>query len=560
MKRNKIASILNCLLALLTTVGFPVAATAAGGQLVSNPVNLSSKNYTNPIIFSDYSDPDVTASADGRTFYLTASSFQCTPGLPILKSTDLVNWELVNYALPELPDSRYDRVQHGKGVWAPSIRFHNGEYYIYWGDPDLGIFMTKTSDPEGEWSKPVCVLSGRGIIDTTPLWDEDGRVYLVNAWAASRSGFNSIITVSELSPDGTKIISNPRIVFDGNDGVNHTVEGPKFYKKDGYYWIFAPAGGVVEGWQLAMRSRNVYGPYEPRIVMAQGKTDINGPHQGAWVDTPDGRSWFLHFQDRGAYGRIIHLNPMEWKDGWPVIGADPDGDGCGEPVKTFSRPAPADRSLTLDTHQSPMLYEWHANYAPDNFGYPTYDGMMRIYSQRCDSSYTNLWDVSNLWLQKFPAEKFTMTAKVRISAKQNAEGVASGLVVMGWDYCTFGAVKTADSFTLTMAQCTDAEQKGVEKTSEIATLSPTRTYTAGLIANMELDLWLRLEVTEGAMCRFAYSTDGKKFISAPASFKARAGKWIGAKAGFYSIAPAGMPERGWIDVLDVTITTPDHKR
>jgi len=554
MKNSKITAIFNCMLAIMASVGFPAAAMAAGGQLVSDPANLTTGTYTNPIIFSDYSDPDVTASPDGKTFYLTASSFQCTPGLPILKSTDLVNWELVNYALPKLPRDFYNTVRHGKGVWAPSIRCHNGEYYIYWGDPDFGIYMVKTTDPEGVWEEPVLVLEGKGIIDTTPLWDDDGRLYMVNAWAASRSGFNSIITVSELSADGTRIISNPRIVFDGNDGINHTVEGPKFYKKDGYYWIFAPAGGVADGWQLAMRSRNVYGPYEARIVMAQGDTNVNGPHQGAWVDTPDGRSWFLHFQDRGAYGRIIHLNPMEWKNGWPVIGSDPDGDGCGEPVKDFGRPVPADHSLSYDTRQSPLLYEWHANYAPDSFGFPTSDGMMRIYSQRCGKDYTNLWDVSNLWLQKFPAEEFTLTAKVRISAKENAEGVASGLVVMGWDYCTLGAVKTGDNFTLNMAQCTDAEQKSLESVIQIATLKPTRKYNAGLIANMELNLWLRVSVGKDAVCTFAYSTDGKKFITAKTTFKARAGKWIGAKAGFYSIAPEGMNERGWIDVLDVHVT------
>ena len=293
--------------------------------------------YINPIIHADYSDPDVCAAGDD--FYMTASSFGCAPGLPILHSKDLVNWRLANYALKEIePTGFFNAPQHGKGVWAPSIRYHNGEFFIYWGDPDWGIFMVKTKDPLGEWEKPVLVKAGKGMIDPTPLWDEDGKVYLVHAWAGSRAAFNSVITVCEMNAGGTKVISEPVLVFDGNDGVNHTIEGPKFYKRNGYYYILAPAGGVVTGWQLALRSRNVYGPYESKIVMAQGDTDINGPHQGGWVETCTGESWFINFQDKAMYGRVLHLNPMKWENDWPVIGEDKDGDGCGEPVKRYKKP------------------------------------------------------------------------------------------------------------------------------------------------------------------------------------------------------------------------------
>lgn len=546
-------------MASMTFVCPPAVAITAGGQLVSNPANLTSDTYTNPIIFSDYSDPDVVASPDGGVFYMTASSFQCAPGLPILRSTDLVNWELVNYALKAVPPvDTYSTVKHGKGVWAPCIRHHNGEYYIYWGDPDVGVFMVKTDNPEGEWSEPKLVWGGKGIIDPTVLWDEDGRVYLANGWAASRSGFNSLITIRELSADGTAPISDPVVVFDGNDGVNHTVEGPKLYKRDGWYWIFAPAGGVETGWQLAMRSKNVYGPYEPRIVMAQGSTDINGPHQGGWVETSDGRSWFLHFQDRGAYGRIIHLNPMEWKDGWPVIGNDIAGYGCGEPVKQFPRPIKPDKKLSYDKKQSPHLYEWHSNYADDSYGFSLSDGLMRIYSGHLDTNPLdngehNLWDVSNLWLQKFPAEKFTFTARVRISAKETSEGATSGLVVMGWDYATIALTKVGNGFRVVRSECVDAEQHSAEIVNAIAEIPPTRTYSAGLKSNYESDIWLRVKVDKGAICEFSYSLDGKKFHRAGTPFKARAGKWIGAKIGFFSVVPDNVADRGWIDVLNVEI-------
>lgn len=531
-----------------------VSATDAVGQIVSNPANLTGKYYTNPVIHADYSDPDVTVSPDGKTFYMTASSFQCAPGLPILKSTDLANWQLVNHALDAVPpvDFYGAAPRHGKGVWAPCIRHHNGEYYIYWGDPDFGIYMVKTTDPEGKWSAPVLVKEGKGMIDPTPLWDNDGHAYLANAWAASRTGFNSIITISEMTPDGTSVISSPVIVYDGNDGVNHTIEGPKLYRRGEYYYILAPAGGVVDGWQLALRSKNIYGPYEPKIVMAQGGSDINGPHQGGWVTTAAGEDWFINFQDKGAYGRVIHLNPVNWRDGWPVTGYDKDGDGCGDPVSKWLKPAlqpMADVAVEPQT-----LFQWHSNYN-DMYGFPSPGALMRLYGHKVSKEFVNLWEVPNLWLMKFPAETFSVTARVRISAKATSEGVSSGMIVMGWDYCRFGLEKRGDEFVLQLIECNDAEQGGAESITDIAAVAPTRVYNAGLYPNLECDMYLRLTVRKGASCRFSYSIDGKKYIDAPHEFKARAGKWIGAKTGFYSITPAATSEKGWIDIIDLDINT-----
>ncbi|HBI57486.1 MAG TPA: glycoside hydrolase [Porphyromonadaceae bacterium] len=516
--------------------------------------------YINPVINADYSDPDVVAVGDD--FYMTASSFGCAPGLPILHSRDLVNWDIVNYALKEVPPTDFysSAPRHGKGVWAPSIRFHDGEYYIYWGDPDFGIFMVKTADPLGEWSEPVLVKAGKGMIDPTPLWDDDGRVYLVHAWAASRSRFNSIVTICELNSDGTKVISQPVLVFDGNDGVNHTIEGPKLYKRNGWYYIFAPAGGVVDGWQIVLRSRSIYGPYESRIVMAQGDTPVNGPHQGAWVDNAAGESWFLHFQDRGPYGRVIHLNPMAWDEDWPVIGEDSDGDGCGQPVMRHKKPAVSSKVAvtvppTSDDFNSRALgrqWQWHANYN-DTYGFTSDMGFMRLYGHILTPDAPNFWEVPNLLLQKFPAEEFTATAKVKISAKASSEGVMSGLIVMGWDYGALGVEKTGDNFTLKLVTCHDAEQGNRQEAETIATIKPSRVYEAGLYPNLECDLYLRVKVGKGAVCKFSYSLDGKKFISAGQPFQARAGKWIGAKTGLFSVTPDGN-DRGWIDIDNFIVT------
>lgn len=507
--------------------------------------------YRNPVLHADYSDPDVCAV--GEDYFLTASSFNCTPGLPILHSKDLVNWKIVNYALKKVePVEYYNEARHGKGVWAPSIRFHEGVFYIYWGDPDFGIFMVKTRDPYGEWDKPVLVKAGKGMIDPCPLWDDDGRVYLAHAWAGSRAKFNSVLTVCEMNKEGTAVISDPVLVFDGNDGVNHTIEGAKFYKRNGFYYLFAPAGGVVSGWQLVMRSKDVYGPYEARIVMAQGKTDINGPHQGGWVDTPAGESWFLHFQDKGAYGRVLHLNPMKWVNDWPVIGVDKDGDGCGDPVSRYRKPK-TDKTYPIetpvesdefDTRKLGLQWEWHANYQ-DVFGFTTNMGYARIYGHELSPHFKNFWEVSNLLMQKFPAEEFTATAKLKVSAKD--DGQLSGLIIMGWDYSWIGVEKQEEKFLLKQAVCKDAEQGNLEQVSTLAVLEPSRKFEAGLFPNYEREIYIRVHVDKGAYCRFSYSLDGKKFTEAGTLFKARQGKWIGAKVGMFSVTPHGK-ERGWLDV------------
>ncbi len=506
--------------------------------------------YTNPVINADYSDPDVCVV--GEDYYLTASSFNCTPGLPILHSKDLVNWEIIGHALKDIePASVYNMPSHGNGVWAPSIRYHNGEFYIYWGDPDYGVFMVKTKNPAGEWEKPVCVIPGPGNIDSTPLWDEDGRCYLVSAYANSRSRFASVIVVRELSADGTKAIGDPVIVFDGNGTENRTCEGPKFYKRDGWYWIMCPAGGVPTGFQLAMRSKSPFGPYECKKVLAQGKSDVNGPHQGAWVHTAFGEDWFLHFQDKGCYGRVVHLQPVEWRDNWPVMGIDKDGDYCGDPVKTYRKPKtskawPIQNPVESDEFNQPLLgkqWQWHANYN-QFFGMPTSFGTFRVYNHKLSENFVNLWEVPNLLLQKTPADKFTATAKVRVTAKdQNQFG---GLIMMGLDYSAIVVKRVGDEFELQQITCLKADKGKPEKVNVIAKLKPTEVDKIDYQPAIHEDIYLSMMVNDG-ICNFAYSLDGKKYKKVGESFKMREGKWIGAKIGFVAAEPAGKANRGWLE-------------
>lgn len=534
---------------LLMMLALPMAALAQYKSQVWSPDN-GNGTYTNPVINADYSDPDVCVA--GEDYYLTASSFNCIPGLPILHSKDLVNWEIVGHAVKELePKQEFDRPSHGNGIWAPSIRYHNGEFYIYWGDPDYGVFMVKAKDPAGEWSKPLCVIPGKGLIDTTPLWDDDGRCYLVNAYANSRSRFASVIAIRELSADGTKPIGNPVIIYDGNGTESRTCEGPKIYKRDGWYWVMFPAGGVPTGFQVAMRSKNPFGPYESKVVLAQGKTKINGPHQGAWVHTKFGEDWFLHFQDKEAYGRVVHLQPVTWKDNWPVMGIDKDGDYCGEPVTTYRKPKtsgkvqvvnPAESDEFSDTRLG-LQWQWHANYN-ETFGMPTAFGSYRVYTHKVSEKFQNLWEVPNLLLQKTPADKFTATTKIRFTSKdQNQTG---GLLMMGLDYSGLVVKRVSNDFQLLQISCKSAD-KGKPQTEQlIATLKPTAVDQIDYQPGTHIDIYMRMSVNDGKM-HFSYSLDGKKYTKCGTEFTMREGKWIGAKIGFVAYEPGQKTNRGWID-------------
>ncbi len=496
--------------------------------------------YKNPVLHADYSDPDVIRV--GEDFYMTASSFNASPSLPILHSKDLVNWTIINHALPrQIPSEHFSKPQHGNGVWAPAIRFHNNEFYIYYPDPDFGIYMIKTKNIRGVWEKPVLVKAGKGLIDPCPFWDKDGKVYLIHAYAGSRAGIKSILTINQLNEAGTEILDDAVLVFDGHD-KHPTLEGPKLYKHNNYYYISAPAGGVSTGWQLVLRSKNVYGPYEEKIVLAQGNSSVNGPHQGAWVDTPVGEWWFLHFQDKGAYGRVVHLQPMKWVNDFPVIGIDKDGDGCGEPVITYQKPktskncpvvTPPDSDEFSDNRLG-FQWQWHANPGL-TWAFPTgITGNLRMFSVLLPENHKNLWDIPNLLLQKFPAETFQVTTKLRFSPHLPNE--TFGLVMMGIDYAYLGIQKRNEGLQVFQAACYNADKGETETVSESKQIV------------LSSDIWLRVIVKKGGVGQFSFSMDGQQYTLLGKEFVAKEGKWIGTKIGMFFSRNQVTNDAGYADI------------
>ena len=246
------------------------------------------RTYKNPILYADYSDPDVVRV--GEDYYMVSSSFTYIPGVPLLHSRDLVHWELINHCVKKLPFEKYARPCHGSGTWAPSIRYHEGTFFVFIPLVDEGILVARSKDPYGEFEWNM-LCESKGWIDPCPFWDDDGRAYMVFAYAKSRSGIKHRLSLVEIDPQCRSLLTEPRLIFDGEQ-IAPTSEGPKMYKRNGYYYILMPSGGVETGWQSCLRSRSVYGPYDYRVVMHQGNSRVNGPHQGGWVTSSISRMWW----------------------------------------------------------------------------------------------------------------------------------------------------------------------------------------------------------------------------------------------------------------------------
>lgn len=525
--------------------------------------DLQNGRYKNPILYADYSDPDVIRT--GEDYFMTASSFCNAPGLPLLHSKDLVNWRLVNYIIDELPEARYEKPMHGCGVWAPALRYHGGTYYACFPMPDEGIYMCTADDPFGKWSKPVNIRPGAGWIDPCPFWDDDGKAYLVAGVAKSRIGYKSVLHMAEMQPDGMGLIGEEVRIFDGNENGQVTIEGPKLYKRNGWYYIFAPAGGVKTGWQTVLRSKNIFGPYEYKVVMRQGESAINGPHQGAWVDTVTGEDWFIHFQDVYAAGRIVHLQPMSWQEDWPVIGIAKTGsDGVrhdyGEPVIEYKKPnagnvnwelcEPAASDDFTDTKLG-LQWQWNAN--PKAEWYALNGKNLKLNAVQKNSVYG---DMPNLLMQKWPAPEFTCVTKLDLS--NLADGDEAGVISMGMAYGLVSFKRQGDKLAASYVE-------GVQKYGAILPEETVETVTA--ISTLDMAeaerIYVRYSVRQTGVrdlneneknfpletVTLEYGTDESAYIKA-GEMEAVPGRWTGVKNGVFC-ASENEKSKGYAKVCSV---------
>jgi beta-xylosidase len=481
--------------------------------------DLGDGRYQNPVLFADYSDPDVIRV--GSDFYMVSSSFHFMPGIPILTSKDLVNWTIIGHVYQRFAfDPAYnlnggDGDRYGGGCWAPVIRYHGGRFWVYFPTPNEGIFMSTAKLAAGPWAPLVQVKKVSGWEDPCPFWDDDGKAYL----AHSVLGAGPLI-LHRLSPDGTQLLDEGTNIV--NDPVDLPVlEGPKMYKMRGYYYIFAPAGGVGQGWQAVLRSTNVYGPYESHRVLDQGDTTINGPHQGAYVETPEGQPWFVHFQSRDSYGRIFWLEPVRWTNGWPVIGSAPAGITTGHPVLTWAKPEIQGRTAiqipqTSDEFNSETLgLQWQWNHNPDNSKWSLTDrpGYLSLRATPAES----LVHARNTLTEMLADPAVTITTL--LDPRRMADGQRAGLCMFGDPAGWIGVVQN------------EGQKRIGYVTGNHEVLGPSMSNAS---------VYLRVNVNNG-LATFSYSLDGDIFVTAGEPVALRSSWWKGARPGLFSFNNSGKP-------------------
>lgn len=503
-----------------------VALLSAGAALVPSQAGPSGTKaiYRNPVLFADYSDPDVIR--DGTNYYLIASSFHFVPGIPILQSTDLVHWTIVGHVVQRLEmDQKYSMIggnRYGEGVWAPAIRKHDGFFYVYFPTPKEGIFVSTAPDIAGPWSKPAAVIAQPGLEDPCPFWDDDGTAYLIH----SKVGAGPLI-LHRMSPDGRRVLDEGKVIVQDRENLP-VLEGPKLYKRNGYYYIFAPFGGVGTGSQAVMRSRNIYGPYEHRVVLVEGSTSINGPHQGGYVETPDGEGWFVHFQSRGAHGRIVHLEPVRWQDDWPIIGEATQGATAGEPVP--SGPVPVHlrsvsqlRPQTSDEFDAVKLGpQWEWNHNPDDahWSLTARSGYLRLIPMEADG----LLEARNTLTQSMQGNSFEFTVRIDLTGMKT--GTHAGLAMFEKAASGLEIVESGSSRRLSYFHL------------------PDRMDGPSIPENI---LQLRVRV-EGDEASYFYSLDdGRSFQSLGAATQIRSSWWKGPRPSLFAYTTADT-EPGFIDL------------
>ncbi|HVZ99470.1 MAG TPA: glycoside hydrolase 43 family protein [Caulobacterales bacterium] len=527
----------------------PIALICAICMLVSAAP--APRSYVNPVLYADYSDPDVIRVGDD--YYLVASSFHFSPGIPVLQSKDLVHWRIIGHVLARLPFApQYDMpgpfaltdntsrpvdgTRYASGVWAPCIRHHDNLFYVYWPTPDEGVFMSRASDPAGPWSEPVAVIAQRGLEDPCPFWDDDGQAWLVH----SRVGAGPLI-LHRMSADGTRVLDDGVTIVEDREALP-VLEGPKLYKRDGWYYIWAPIGGVGSGPEVVLRSRAIEGPYEHRVVL-RPNASVAGPHQGGYVETPSGQGWFVHFNQTGAFGRIVYLEPVQWRDdGWPVVGEHGADDEAGEPVSAYPAPeaprhAPNWRLQESDEFSTPRLgLQWSWNHNPDNAAWSLRQrpGFLRLTAGQAEHLVT----ARNTLTQILQGPRMRMTARLDVAGMQN--GQRGGLAMFGVRPSWIGVVRDGGRNRITLASA------GVE--------TPGAELSARTVD-------VRVDVGPEQTARYSYSLDGGRTFEAfgDAIPLANFSWWKGSRPALFSFTRAGAGPRGWIDVDWVRVEHPEAR-
>jgi beta-xylosidase len=388
--------------------------------------------YTNPLIAADFPDPDVIRVGD--TYYMVSTTMFVFPGVTILKSKDLVNWQYCSNAVPRFDFSKcYDldnchRYSHGQ--WATSMKYNNGKFYLLFITLDEGGFICSAAKAEGPWD--IRKLP-KGFYDPGLFFDEDGRIYVAHGY--------SKISITELNPDFSPK-SNDSLIFTGD--IRRGLEGMHVYRINGYYYLYGTYGGK-DGIQVALRSKNIYGPYEQKVVIRDTTPGINfGIHQGALIQTPTGEWWTILFVDSGPFGRFPSLQPVTWQDGWPMVGSN------GKAVIThkkpnMGKPYPVSTLPTSDEFNNKILgmqWGWNHNPDPANWSLTKRPGYLRLTTGKIVSNFREARNTLTQRTFTYYSDSLPTAGITKMDVSKMKDGDIAGLAVFQDPYAYIAVRQT----------------------------------------------------------------------------------------------------------------------
>ena len=388
--------------------------------------------YTNPVIPADFPDPDVILV--DSTYYMVNTTMFVFPGVTILKSHDLVNWEYCCNAVQQFDFSPcYDLEgcnRYGHGQWATSLKYHNGKFYLLFITLDEGGFLCSADKPEGPWK--IQKLP-KGFYDPGLFFDDDGRIFVAHGY--------SKIFMTELdenfAPEGSD-----SLVYTGD--IRRGLEGTHVYKINGYYYLYCTYGGL-DGFQAALRSKSIFGPYEQKVVIRDTTHGVNyGIHQGALIQTQTGEWWTMLFVDNGPFGRFPSLQPVTWKDGWPMVGVN------GKAVVSYRKPNvggqyPVKVLQTSDEFDSTGLgMQWEWNHNPDQTKWSLGEnpGCLRLSTATVVDSLPKARNTLTQRMFAYYSDTIASLATAKLDFGHMKEGDIAGLAVFQDPYAFIGIERT----------------------------------------------------------------------------------------------------------------------
>lgn len=480
--------------------------------------------YYNPVLPADFSDLDCILV--GKDYYAITSTFQYSPGVAVLHSKDLVNWNIIGHAVEDIrqigSDMNWDRMnRYGRGIWAGTIRYHDGKFYVLFGTPEEGFFTTWAEKPEGPWAPLTNILPEPGWDDCSAIWDEKGQAYFIGTHF--KGGYKTYIF--KMAPDCSSIDTGSATLVNQGDGR----EASKLIKvNDWYYLIYSKVENGIR-FVVGKRTKNIAGSWsEEKQLMAYNR-ESNEPNQGGIIEGPDGKWYFLTHHGRGDWeGRVASLLPVSWINDWPVMGKVGE-DGLGYMVWSGEMPIKKKykrkKNFFDDFKTKKLDVNWEWNYYPRNEMWSLTEKKghlrMRAVKPLADNNLKKIPNILTQRIYRTPHSEVT----VKMDVQKMETGQIAGLCHYAKTWTYIGISHTNGSLNIVFNEDGKSETTKIEHTKTI---------------------WFRSVWGLDGLNRFSYSTDGKSFTEFGTPYQFTWGDYRGTRVGIFTCNEKN--ENGYIDV------------